>query len=93
MGTLGSGCSWRQALWVGCAMSPMSSIALLLVSTFMAASPVLGKQIASISLPVILLMEVLGAVLATLAITRAGESSRLPKLQIHIPSKGPVHES
>ena len=93
MGTLGSGCSWQQALWVGCAMSPMSSVALLLVSTFMAASPVLGKQIASIALPVILLMEVLGAVLATLAITRAGESSRPPKLQIHIPSKGPVHES
>ena len=82
LGNVGSGASWRQALWVGCAMSPMSSVPLLLVSTFVVASPVLGRQIASIALPVILLMEVLGAVLATVAITRAGESSRPPKLQI-----------
>ena len=82
LGNVGSGTSWRQALWVGCAMSPMSSVALLLVSTVMVASPVVGKQIASIALPVILLMEILGAVLAALAITRAGESSRPPKLHI-----------
>ena len=93
MGNLGSGASWQQSLWVGCAMSPMSSVALLLVSTFMVASPVLGKQIASIALPVILLMELLGAVLATLAITRAGESSRPPKLHIRLASKGSAHES
>jgi Kef-type K+ transport system membrane component KefB len=93
LGNVGSGASWQQALWVGCAMSPMSSVALLLVSTFVVASPVLGKQIASIALPVILLMEVLGAVLASVAITRAGESSRPPKLQIRRASTGPVHES
>lgn len=93
LGNVGSGASWQQALWVGCAISPMSSVALLLVSTFMVAAPVLGKQIAGIALPVILLMEVLGAVLATVAITRAGESSRPPKLQIRQPSRGPVHES
>ena len=93
LGNVGSGASWQQALWVGCAMSPMSSIALLLVSTFIVASPVLGKQVASIALPVILLMEVLGAVLATVAITRAGESSRPPKLRISQQAKGPAHES
>lgn len=93
LGNVGSGASWQQALWVGCAMSPMSSVALLLVSTFMVAAPVLGKQIAGIALPVILLMEVLGAVLATVAITRAGESSRPPQFQIRQASKGPVHES
>jgi Kef-type K+ transport system membrane component KefB len=93
LGNVGSGASWQQALWVGCAMSPMSSVALLLVSTFVVASPVLGKQIASIALPTILLMEILGAVLAALAITRAGESSRPPKLQIRRASTGPVHES
>ena len=89
IGNVGSGASWRQALWVGCAMSPLSSIALLLVSGFISAEPNLGKQIAMIALPAILLMEVFGAVLATLAITRAGESSRPPKLQlqpIHSPS-------
>ena len=93
IGNLGSGASWKQALWVGCAMSPMSSVALLLVSTFIVASPVLGQQIASIALPAVLLMEILGAVLASIAITRAGESSRPPKLQVRQPSKGPVHES
>lgn len=93
LGNVGSGTSWPQALWVGCAMSPMSSVALLLVSTFVTASPVLGKQIAGIALPAILLMEIVGALLATLAITRAGESSRPPKLQIRQVSKGPVHES
>ena len=93
LGNLGSGASWKQALWVGCAMSPMSSVALLLVSTFVVASPILGKEIAGIALPAILLMEVLGAVLASMAITRTGESSRPPKLQLRLPSKGPVHES
>ena len=93
LGNVGSGASWQQALWVGCAMSPMSSVALLLVSTFVVADPRLGAQIASIALPVILLMEILGAVLAALAITRAGESSLPPKLQIRQASKGPVHES
>ena len=76
LGNAGSGASWTQALWVGCAMTPMSSVALLLVSQFINASPVLGRQIASVALPAILLMEVLGAVLATLAIYRARESSR-----------------
>ena len=93
LGNLGSGASWRQALWVGCAMSPMSSVALLLVSMFVAASPALGGQIASIALPVILLMEVLGALLASVAITRAGESSRPPKLQLQGSLKRPAHES
>ena len=76
LGNVGSGASWTQALWVGCAMSPMSSVALLLVSQFVVASASLGQRIASIALPAILLMEVLGAVLATFAIYQAGESSK-----------------
>ncbi len=76
IGNVGSGASWRQALWVGCAMSPMSSVALLLVSQYVAASGTLGRQIAGVALPTILLMEILGAILATVAIYRAGESSR-----------------
>jgi Kef-type K+ transport system membrane component KefB len=71
----GSGTSWRQAFWTGCAMSPMSSVALLLVSQFVASSLTLGPSITSIALPAILLMEVLGAIIATFAIYRAGESS------------------
>lgn len=72
----GSGIDLRQAFWTGCAMSPMSSVALLLVSQFVASSLTLGPRIASIALPAILLMEVLGAIIATLAIYKAGEASR-----------------
>jgi hypothetical protein len=71
----GSGTTFGQAFWTGCAMSPMSSVALLLVSQFVASSLTLGPSIASIALPSILLMEVLGAIIATFAIHRAGESS------------------
>ena len=71
----GSGASWKQALWVGCAMSPLSSIALLIASNFATASPLLGTMITQVALPSILLMEVVGAVLATLAIHAVGESS------------------
>jgi len=71
----GSGASWMQALWVGMAMSPLSSIALLITSAFVTASPLLGHMITQIALPAILLMEVLGAVLATIAIHGARESS------------------
>jgi len=71
-----SGINWRQAFWTGCAMSPMSSVALLLVSQFVASSLTLGPRIASIALPAILLMEVLGAIIATFAVYRAGESAR-----------------
>ena len=74
LGNWGSGTSWRQAFWTGCAMSPMSSIALLLVSEFVSSSLSLGPRIASIALPAILLMEILGAIIATFAIYRAGES-------------------
>jgi len=72
----GTGASWKQSFWVGCAMSPLSSIALLIASSFVTASPLLGTMITQIALPAILLMEVLGAVIATIAIHGAGESSK-----------------
>ncbi|TFZ06613.1 sodium:proton exchanger [Ramlibacter henchirensis] len=72
----GSGTTWRQALMTGWAMSPMSSLALLLVSQFASASFTLGPRIASIALPAILLMEVLGAVIATFVLHLARESSQ-----------------
>jgi Kef-type K+ transport system membrane component KefB len=71
----GSGTSWRQAFWTGCAMAPMSSVAMLMVSQFVASSLTTGPRIASIAMPAILLMEVLGAIIATFAIHRVGESS------------------
>ncbi|MDB5938014.1 MAG: transporter, family, partial [Polaromonas sp.] len=80
-------------LWVGCAMSPMSSVTLLLVSQYVAASGPIGGQIAIVALPAILLMEMLGAVLATLALYRAGECSRPWTRVVRSASTGPVHES
>lgn len=76
LGNAGSGTSWKQALWVGCTMSPMSSIALLLTVEAVAASPQRASMIAAIALPTILLMEMLGSVIATVAIHQAGESSQ-----------------
>ena len=52
----------------------LSSIALLIASNFATASPLLGAMITQIALPAILLMEVVGAVLATIAIHASGES-------------------
>lgn len=72
----GSGTSWRQAIWTGCALAPMSSIALLMVSEYFSASMSLGARVASIALPAILLMEILGAIIATFALYRAGESAK-----------------
>jgi Kef-type K+ transport system membrane component KefB len=70
----GSGTSWRQAIYTAAAMTPMSSIALLLVSQFVTSSMTLGPRIASIAMPAILLMEILGAIIATFALHRSGES-------------------
>jgi hypothetical protein len=61
---------------VGLAMSPMSSVALLLVSQFAAASDTLGPRIAAIALPAILLLEVWGAIVATYVIHQARESAQ-----------------
>ncbi|MDB5900671.1 MAG: rane efflux protein-like protein [Ramlibacter sp.] len=74
LGNFGSGTSWKQAIYTAAAMAPMSSISLLLVSQFVTSSMSLGPRIASIVMPAILLMEVLGAIVATFAIYRAGES-------------------
>ena len=49
---------------------------MLITSQFVLASPSTGSVIAGVALPAILLMEVLGAVIATVAIYRAGESSK-----------------
>ena len=76
IGNAGSGASWRQSLWVVAAMVPMSSVALLIASRFVIASPSTGHLMARVALPAIFWMEVLGAAISTLAIHRAGESSR-----------------
>ena len=69
-----SGLSLRQSLWVGVALVPMSSVALLLTSQFVVASHSVGARVAAIALPVILITELLGAVLVGLALVRAREA-------------------
>lgn len=75
---IGSGASPRQALWTAGAMWPMSAVALLLLSQFSEFAPVIGAQAAAIALPLILFMEVLGALMAVLSLQRAGEAGRTP---------------
>ncbi|WP_314325939.1 cation:proton antiporter [Comamonas aquatica] len=83
LGNISSGASWRQAVWVSCAMAPMSAVALLITSQFAQAAPEQAQAISATALPAILLLELLGAILATLALRRAGETS--PKAQAALP--------
>ncbi len=73
MTSAGSGMALRKSFWVGIAMVPMSSVALLLTSQFVVASHSVGAQVAAIALPVILVTELLGAVLVSIALGRSGE--------------------
>lgn len=72
----GSGMALKQAFWVGIAMVPMSSVALLLTSQFVVASHSIGGQVAAIALPTILVTELLGAALVSVALMRTGEAVR-----------------
>ena len=88
LGNVGSGASWRQAMWVSCAMAPMSSVALLIASQFVAAAPDSGQMISRVARPMILMMEVFGAVLASLAFHRARESAKTLRLLERNPAPG-----
>lgn len=77
----GSGASLKQAVWTANALWPMSAVALLLVSQFAEFAPAIGQPVAMIALPLILFMEVLGALMAVLALQRAGEAGRPPAIR------------
>ncbi len=70
----GTGMALRQTLWVGATLVPMSAVALRLTSQFVKASHSVGTQVAAIALPVILITELLGAALVSVALVRAGEA-------------------
>lgn len=74
-----TGMAMRQSLWVGMALAPMSAVALLLTSQFVAASHTVGAPVAAIALPVILITELVGAVFVSLALHRAGEATWPPQ--------------
>ncbi len=77
----GSGASPKQALWTAGALWPLSAVALLLVSQFAEFAPAIGQPVAAIAMPLILFMEVLGALMAMLALQRAGEAGRPPAIR------------
>ena len=72
----GSGLSPRKSFWVGVTMVPMSAVALLLTSQFVAGAPGIGVRVAAIALPVILVTELIGAALVSLALYRSGEAAK-----------------
>ena len=81
---------WRLVFWRDprrAAIVLVAAVALLLTSQFVAASHSVGAQVAAIALPVILVTELLGAVLATLAFRRSGEAVP-PARGARIPSFG-----
>ncbi|MDZ4074806.1 MAG: cation:proton antiporter [Hylemonella sp.] len=88
----GSGASPKQALWTASAMWPMSAVALLLVSQFSEFAPAIGQPVAAIALPLILFMEVLGALMAMLALQRAGEAGRPPAIR-RVKPEGENHDA
>lgn len=93
MGSFGSGASVRQAIWTGCALWPMSAVALLLVSQFCVLAPEIGAKIAALALPLILLTELLGALLCTLALLRTGEASASMAQQRAEPPGELIHDA
>lgn len=71
----GSGMGARQLAWTGATMVPMSAVALLLTSEFVVASRSVGIPVAEVALPMILITELMGAVLVSLALRGAGETT------------------
>ncbi len=76
--SLRGGSSPRQAFWVANALWPMSAVALLLISQLAEFAPALGAPIASIALPLLLLLEFLGALMVTLTLRRTREAGENP---------------
>ena len=76
LGHINSGTHWQQAWWTACTLTPLSAVALLLSSHMVQAAPEAGAIIAAITLPTILVMELLGAAVAMVALYRSGESHK-----------------
>lgn len=84
LGNMGSGASWRQAVWVAGAMMPMSAVALLLTLKFIAAAPDAAQALIATAMPAIWVLELAGAIAVALSLRRAGEAeapARVPVAQ------------
>ncbi len=77
---LGTGLGWRRQWPVACAQSPSSGLALLLASALVmqwaAVNNAVAQVVTAIVLPMVVLSEVLGVLLASLALWRSGEAHR-----------------
>ncbi len=76
----GTGIGWLRQWPVACAQSPSSGLALLIASAQVAqwatTNPDVAISVSSIALPMIVLCEVIGVLLASLALWRSGEAHR-----------------
>lgn len=77
---LGTGIGWRRQWPVACAQTPLSGLALLLVSglalQWQGALPLVAATVAAIALPMVVVSEVLGVLLASTALWYSGEAHR-----------------
>ncbi len=77
---LGTGIGWRRQWPVACAQTPMAGLALLLVSAiaqhWQGVQPLVAAQVAAIALPMVVVSEVLGVLLASTALWHCGEAHR-----------------
>lgn len=77
---LGTGLGWQRQWPVACAQSPSSGLALVLASALALQWAVVNAGVAgaltAIALPMVVLCEVLGVLLASLALWRSGEAHR-----------------
>ena len=76
----GTAIGWRRQWPVACAQLPLSGVALLLVSAlaqqWQSARPASAQLLASIALPMIVICELLGVLLASTALWRSGDAQR-----------------
>ncbi|MEB5965195.1 cation:proton antiporter [Comamonas testosteroni] len=77
---LGTGLGWRRQWPVACGQLALSGLALLMVSgiamQWTAFNASVAQQVAAIALPMIVLCEVLGVLLAATALWRSGDAHR-----------------
>lgn len=64
----------RKALLLGLALSPMSSLAILLADLPAAGAPELASQIGSVVMGIVVVMELIGPVICAFALRAAGEA-------------------
>ncbi|HQZ45808.1 MAG TPA: cation:proton antiporter [Usitatibacteraceae bacterium] len=72
------GMKWRQAIALGAALLPMSSIALLLIHDVSRIYPELGQRLAAVVVAGVIVMELLGPIATQWGLRFAGEAAPLP---------------